>query len=197
MRPRRQVEPHATGQQQRLLPGQRTQPGRLGGCPQSRRRDRFTSQLTRLQAEHPIFRRRRFFRGNPWTGPPSTTSADCAATADPCSTATTRSCCCSIPRRSSTKPGRCIRTPADTFTILRSRYRGACRSTGRALPRVQPQGLRSETPAWINLAAVGIRKPSQRTVRDSVLVRFRAVSKLRPEPPLPVGRRVTAAANRA
>ena len=68
-RARRRAGPHPAGQQQRLLPGQRAQLGRLG----RRHREHeilteFTARLAALRRAHPVFRRQRFFQGRPIRG---------------------------------------------------------------------------------------------------------------------------------
>jgi glycogen operon protein len=70
---RRRDRPHAAGQQQRLLPGQRDLVVRLG----ARRRALlgFTRDLIRLRSEHPVFTRRRWFQGGRFRGTRSATSA--------------------------------------------------------------------------------------------------------------------------
>ena len=56
--------PHAAGQQQRLLPGQRDQLGRLGASPTtSRTQIAFFRRLTELFHRYPMLRRSRFFIG--------------------------------------------------------------------------------------------------------------------------------------
>ena len=56
-------------QQQRLLPGQRDQLGRLGRRPANNEvLTEFTARLAALRAAHPVFRRQRFFQGRPIHG---------------------------------------------------------------------------------------------------------------------------------
>ena len=56
-------------QQQRLLPGQRAELGRLGRRPRQRRCSPSSPRsLAALRAAHPIFRRQRFFQGRPIQG---------------------------------------------------------------------------------------------------------------------------------
>ena len=85
---RRRDGPHPAGQQQRLLPGQRGLLGRLGGrrrapgcgraCQARRAAGPGTNQallefvrwLVQFRADHPVFRRRRFFHGQDIRGVP-------------------------------------------------------------------------------------------------------------------------------
>ena len=66
---RRRAGPHAARQQQRLLPGQRGVVGGLGAWPAAGR-PCWSSPATwpRFRRDHPLFRRRRFFRGEPLAG---------------------------------------------------------------------------------------------------------------------------------
>ena len=61
---------HPAGQQQRLLPGQRDLLGGLGRSAPKTDTDLLTSSArsSGLRADHPVFRRRRFFRGQPGRG---------------------------------------------------------------------------------------------------------------------------------
>ena len=55
---------HPARQQQRLLPGQRAQPGSTGALVETTADlVDFTAKLHALRTEHPVFRRRRFFHG--------------------------------------------------------------------------------------------------------------------------------------
>ena len=65
---RRRAGPHPARQQQRLLPGQRAVLGglvRRGAEDDQAAAATFTRAAVRLRAEHPVFRRRRFFTGQP------------------------------------------------------------------------------------------------------------------------------------
>ena len=61
---RRRAEPHAEGQQQRLLPGQRADLAELGSRPESSRSS-WSSSARRCASgsEQPVFQRRKFFQG--------------------------------------------------------------------------------------------------------------------------------------
>ena len=79
---RRRAGPHPARQQQRLLPGQRDSAGSTGRRPASTSvLTEFTGEVAKLRAEHPVFRRRRFFQGRPIRAATSTTSRGCAPTA--------------------------------------------------------------------------------------------------------------------
>ena len=62
---RRRARPHPAGQQQRLLPGQRAVLDRLGPRRLAAGAARLHQRLIALRREHPVFRRRRFFAGEP------------------------------------------------------------------------------------------------------------------------------------
>ena len=61
---RRRAGPHPARQQQRLLPGQRAEPGSTGRTSTSTLLE-FVRTLTAFRARHRVFRRRRFFTGLP------------------------------------------------------------------------------------------------------------------------------------